>query len=337
MTASEQIQTSNYFNQLGREVDRQWRHFWFTPSDPIPACLLRLVAGLLTLYYLVSFSFDLVTWFGPEGLMRRESASRLMTDFGQETIFRFSLFQVSSDPIYLWLVHAVSVGIATAFALGLWTRVTAVLTLVTLLSYVHRAPMITGFLEPVLTMLVAYLCLTPCGRYFSLDAWRHVGERLSGLTSGTLPHSQLSVMATLGLRLLQVHLIAFHLMIGLSMLAGETWWLGEAVWWLMAHSESRLIDLTWLGATDTGVYFINFLTHGIVAYMFLYVFFVWRPMAFPLVVVASVLVWTFLALVTGAIAYCILMILLSIAFVSPERLREILACCVAPSSSASDA
>jgi hypothetical protein len=335
MTASEQVRTDNYFSRLGQEVDRRWRHFWFTPSDPLPACLLRLVAGLLTLYYLVSFSFDLVTWFGPEGLLRRESAARLMTDFGQETVFRFSLFQVSSDPVYLWLIHATSLVIAAAFTMGLWARVTSVLTLITLLSYVHRGPMITGFLEPVLTMLVAYLCITPCGRYISLDAWRRRGT-LSGFTSVAERESDLSVMATLGLRLLQVHLIAFHFMVGFSMLAGETWWLGEAAWWLIAHSESRLIDLTWLGATDIGVYFINFLTHGIVAYMMLYGIFVWRPLAFPLVVAASIFVWTFLALVTGAIAYCLLMVLLSMAFLPPERMRELLGCCLSTPSPTSD-
>ena len=29
-------------------------------------------------------------------------------------------------------------------------------------------------------------------------------------------------------------------------LGGDTWWMGEAVWWLLAKPESRLVDLTGL-------------------------------------------------------------------------------------------
>jgi hypothetical protein len=321
-SSAEQATSKGYFGELAEVIDSRWRHFWFSPGDPLTMSTVRVVAGILSLYYLLTFSVDLVSWFGPEGLLRRESASRLMTDFGQEVVYRFSLFQVSNDPTYLWLVHGASLLIALAFTVGLFTRLTSVLTLLTLLSYTHRAPMITGFLEPVLTFVVAYLCIAPSGRYLSVDAWRR-GIPLPGPDPKLEQHpfGINSVLANLGWRLLQVHLIAFHVMIGFAMLAGETWWIGEAVWWLIAHTESRLVDLTVLGSTQVGLYFINFLTHLIVAYMFFYGLLVWRPLAFPLVVIVSLLIWTFLALVTGAIGYCALMFLLNVTFVPSDRLR----------------
>src|SRR3982750_1283095 len=43
-----------------------WVQFWFTPADPTPLCLMRIVAGLLTLYVHVAYSLDLVEFFGPD-------------------------------------------------------------------------------------------------------------------------------------------------------------------------------------------------------------------------------------------------------------------------------
>src|SRR5436309_1182438 len=44
-----------------------WIGFWFTAKDPTPLCLMRIVAGLLTLYVHVAYTFDLVAFFGPDG------------------------------------------------------------------------------------------------------------------------------------------------------------------------------------------------------------------------------------------------------------------------------
>ena len=51
---------------------RAWTGFWFTPADPTPLCLMRIVAGLLTLYVHVAYSFDLQAFFGPKGGTPRE-------------------------------------------------------------------------------------------------------------------------------------------------------------------------------------------------------------------------------------------------------------------------
>lgn len=44
-----------------------WSRFWFTPSDPTPLCLMRIVAGLLALYVHISYSFDLQSLEGRDG------------------------------------------------------------------------------------------------------------------------------------------------------------------------------------------------------------------------------------------------------------------------------
>ncbi len=304
---------ARYFERLGQAVDTGWRQFWFTPRDARGVSALRIVAGLMSLYYLITFSFDLILWFGPNGLLNRTTVERLTTGFGQISVFRFSPFQLSDHPGFLWAVHGLAIAIAAAYTAGLYTRVMNVALLILLLGYIHRGPMLTGQLEPVLTMLVAYLCLTPAGAYWSLDARRRA--------AGQSPDDPApSVAANIGQRLIQLHLAGFYALIGLSMLGGDTWWMGDAVWWLMAHSESRLINLTGLARSDVGWYAINFATHAIVLVMLLMPVLVWRPLIRPLLIAATTFVWILLALLTGLIGFCLLMILANVAFVDPRRL-----------------
>jgi hypothetical protein len=53
-----------------------WCRFWFTPSDPTPLCLMRIVAGLLALYVHISYSFDLQALEGRDGWYSTEQANQ---------------------------------------------------------------------------------------------------------------------------------------------------------------------------------------------------------------------------------------------------------------------
>src|SRR5436309_7289245 len=53
-----------------------WCRFWFTPADPTPLCLMRIVAGLLVLYVHVAYTFDLHALFGPDGWYSTAMADR---------------------------------------------------------------------------------------------------------------------------------------------------------------------------------------------------------------------------------------------------------------------
>jgi hypothetical protein len=53
-----------------------WSRFWFTPADPTPLCLMRIVAGLLVLYVHIAYCFDLQALFGPDGWYPIQMADR---------------------------------------------------------------------------------------------------------------------------------------------------------------------------------------------------------------------------------------------------------------------
>ena len=305
-----------YFREASETFGRCWNEFWFVPRDTNVLSLLRLLTGFVALYWLLTFTPDLITFFGPQGMIPPDL---LATWIGSRSMM--SYFNFFSSPAELWTVHVIGIVIVGLFTGGAFTRVTSVLALLVVLSYIHRAPMVAGEFEPILTFVMFYLCFAPCGEYLSVDALlrrRRENSAQAGMpTPGTLVHR--SSATTIATRLIQVHLVLVYLMIVLGQLNGGAWWNGQAVWALMARPESRTVDLTtWLHAHP---YMLNAWTHGIVLFELAFVVFIWNRWARPVLLGLSVVVWTSLALITGLHLYCAMMVLAGLAFVDPAWLR----------------
>lgn len=305
---------SDYFKTLSERFGAGWNRFWYTPSDPATLALLRIGTGLMALYFVSSYSFDIVRLFGPQGMLPIETVTELRGD--ERGGFSYlNYFRLAPE---LYAVHAVGLAILVLFTLGLFTRITSVLALIVVLSYIHRGPVLTGIFEPILTMVMFYLCLGPCGAALSLDAWRakkQTGDDISPPTFG----------ATVSQRLVQVHLSVVYFMMAIGKIAelNDTWWLGEAVWWLMARPESRVIDLT--GVLYNHPYLINAWTHGIVLFELTFAVLIWNRLARPLLLGIAVPMWIALALITGHTAFCMMMLVANLAFVEPAVMRAALA------------
>lgn len=302
---------SSHLVELPEQFGRWWTRFWFLPSDPLTLCVMRVLVGLAALWYHFSHTFDLVRWFGPHGLLPRETARTIAVG-----AYHPSHMYLSDAPGYLWLVHALGFVVLLAMTCGLLTRVSTVLSLVLVLSYVHRAPMITAQFEPVLTMMLAYLCIGPAGAYLSIDSL--LRKRNRAAAAGGEEHAcRNSSWATVATRLMQLHVAAFYVLAGLTMLNGDTWWTGDAMWWLIARTESRMVDLTFIHG-NTFLY--NAWTHLVVAFELAFPLLVWNRTARPIMLAVALVMWGSLALVTGLVSYCAMMLIGSLAFVTPETM-----------------
>jgi hypothetical protein len=297
---------SNYFSNVSREFGASWTRFWFTPSDPATLSLVRLLTGALVIYLHATLALDLVPLFGPNGLLPVPDIAPLEAGSPSYLNYVYSAGE-------LWTVHLIGLAVLVLFAAGLWTRVTSVLALVVFLSDIHRAPMITGLTEPVVAMLLLYLCVAPCGTRFSLD------RRFSGRRGATdlfgLPAATLSTSNTVATRLIQIHLCLWIAMMGFSKLTGDTWWNGLGVWWLIAREDSRLYDFTFLHATPK---LIDVWTHAIVLFELSFPILIWPPLARPLLLVFAAFVWCSLAILTGDFTFPMAMLTASLAFVPPS-------------------
>ncbi len=312
-----------YFETLLSQWGAAWNRFWFTPADATAVSLLRILTGGMACWFLLSFATDLTIWFGTDGLLPIDTVRLLTEDETEKWNRRASYLILSDDPRFLTTVHVVGVIVALAFTVGLATRITGISTLAIVLSYVHRGPMIMGQFEPVLTLMLFYLVLAPCHRRFSVDRWLSQ-RRQAGSTSAKPPfEDKPSITANVCQRMMQVHIAALYLMMGLTKLGGsDVWWSGEAMWWLIAHTESRLVDLTFLHRHE---YLINLWTHAVVWFELLFGLLIWHRLARPLLLAIGVIQWISLGLVTGLLSYCVMMLIANLSFVSSETIRDLVA------------
>jgi hypothetical protein len=313
----------NYTTEVSSSIASGWDRFWFRPVDPIAVCVLRAIAGLAAVYFLVSHSADLIVWLGRDGLLPIATVRQLIgSSPDSPSGFRWSYLFYTDVASTLWILHFLGILVALAFTLGLFSRVTCVLTLLTVLAYVHRAPMITGPFEPILTMLLFYLCLAPSGAVFSLDQIiaRYRARRSPDLQVTLQKRGHDSLAANISLRMMQVHVCALYVMMGLTKLAGDPWWRGDAIWWLAASTESRWLDVTFLYRYPL---LINVWTHAVVAFELLFPILIWHRLIRPLLLCAGFAMWPLLAVVSGQISFCCIMLIANLCFVPPQAWRAV--------------
>lgn len=326
---------SDYLQTLVVSFGRGWSRFWFTPSEASTLAAIRIGAGLVALYLIASFTPNLETYFGEQGLLPLETLREFEPpEPGQLQNFpaqireslprphRFSYLDWLHSAGELWAAHSIGLAVLALFTAGLLTRLTSVLALIVVLSYYHRAPMLTGHAEPVLAFVLLYLCLGPAGRCWSLDRWLRDrrADRSAPMPSGghNAPAEQtgLSWTATLSLRLIQVHLTLLYAMMALGKFSSDVWWNGSAIWLLIGRTESRLVDLSWLHAHP---YFISGCCYAVLLWQAAFPILVWNRLARPLMLVVNVVMLLLLAPITGHVAGAVMMIVASMAFIQRPR------------------
>jgi hypothetical protein len=309
----------DYFRELGERTGQAWNRFWFLPSDPLTLSLVRVLTGLIAFYTVLTYTPDLVLLFGPDGLLPVEGILRLRGD-----LTSFSYLNWLRTPDQLWAAHVAGLAVLGLFTVGLFTRVTAILSLVVVLSYVHRAPVLTSEMEPVLAFVMFYLCLGPSGAYLSLD--RLLARRKTTATAASAaPTAQItSWAATVAVRLIQVHLAIVYVMMILAQLNENTWWDGTAMWWLAGNRQSAMLNLTWLHEHP---WLVNAWTHSFVLYEAAFVVLAWNRLAAPLMILLGCFAWCLLAIVTGLAPLAAIMIVASLAFLPPSSLRTLMGGC----------
>ena len=316
----------NYSRTLCNSIGSAWTRFWFTPSDPIVLSLIRVLVGLLAVWWYLGYYADLQAWFGPNGLLSHELTQQMRTDESGAQHFAFSILDYVDSASELWFVYGLGLAAIGLMTLGIFSRFSTIASLIFVLSFIHRGPLVTRPVDNILVMLMFYLCIGPSGANFSVDATLRRRRQAAALQAGTLrPVSPLSSAATVATRLMQIHLCLIYAAMVVAQLQVEAWWQGTAVWWLMARPESRLINLTSLSNMGLGFeYLVNFCTHAVVLYEICFALLAWNTLARPILLVLGLFVWTGIALIGGAVTFAVAMLIANLAFLRPETLRG---CC----------
>jgi hypothetical protein len=311
--------SESYFSGLSQRLGQAWNRFWFTPSDPFTLAVLRVLTAGVALALYLSYIPDLEQWFGPDGLLSENSMLRL-----RGTVPVFSIFDYATSNTSLWVFFWLGAAALSLFLIGLFTRVTAVLALVAVLSLIHRGPVLARPVDDIVAMMMFYLCLGPSGAALSIEAW---WSRRKTIDAGQLaPAPPTSWSATVATRLMQIHVSVIYFLMAMAKLKSPVWWMGTAVWGLLAKPESRLIYLPGLANPEPpAVYILNAWTLSIVIFELAFAFLIWNRLARPLLLGLALPIWIGISLLTGMTSWVLMMLVANLAFVSPAALRACLA------------
>lgn len=276
---------------------RQWLRFWFSSDDPTRLHVLRVMAGLLFLAWLLPIAGNLDSLYSLDGwfdLQAYREAGRLPE--GAPKPMTWSVLYLAGSGWKLHALYWTSIAILLAFTLGLATRVTAVLTWIIVGSFT-ASPVLDADVDPILILLAFYLMvgylligqingdLTGNERLFGvIPAW---WRRWRGRASFQAP----SVAVNLVVRLLQFHVALVIVSNGFHKLQFGDWWGGIAFWFpLYSSPEVTLADVRKNTAyADVYVAFLNVLTYGAMLWQLGFPLFAWKPAWRPLLVGGAVI------------------------------------------------
>lgn len=219
-----------------------WTRFWFTPVQPIGLHCLRLLAGVLFLFCFIPLAGQFHSWFGLGGWFDRQAyveASRLSG--GPPVQFGWSLFFMGGNNPGLMTAFFYGALVSFAlFGLGLWPRITGVVTWVLLVSFLAN-PVTMAESDQLLSfyaflLMLGYLLLgqwhgrpSLLGRIFGpARVWPLAGLRSPSAGSA---EPAPSYAANLVVRLLQVQFAIVVLASALQKLQLGDWWSGIAFWY----------------------------------------------------------------------------------------------------------
>ena len=312
--------------ELARSIARGWNRFVFSPSDPTPLGLIRVVVGALATWSLFVYGLDLHAFFGRSGWANLE----VVQAFRREQMPYSWSFWFWVPDAFLRPAWVVCLAILAAFTLGFRSRTTAVLAWVIVASTARRVPISLYGFDDVLSTWLLYLAASGAsGQAASIDRflarWKQnraevARRRKDGRWTAPTGVPSPTVSANIGLRLIQCHLALIYGMSGLSKFLDVGWWNGTAIWGTLASGEFRLFDLTWLAAYPL---LLNAMTHAALFLETTYPALVWVKPARPLVLLGVAGMHLGIGLTLGLFEFSLAMLAANLAFASGPWLRSL--------------
>jgi uncharacterized membrane protein YphA (DoxX/SURF4 family) len=313
-----------------------WNSFWFKPADPTLLGLIRILAGLMLVYTHFVWGLGLESFFGADGWFSSPAAVEFLRSepyVASDAAGEEAAVQTRRNPYilsfwwwvpydWIWYAHGASLVVLVLFTIGFWTRLTAVLSFVVVVSYVYRIQPALFGLDQINGMLMFYLMIGPSGDALSVDRWlarrraRRRGDPAAGL-------ARPSFGANLALRLIQVHMCVIYFFAGVSKLKGTSWWSGEALWFTFGNLEYQTLDMTWVAHDPWFPWLINVMTHTVVAWELTFCALIWRPLLRPIVLALAVVTHVGIGACLGLWTFGLVMLIGCASFLSPTWIASV--------------
>jgi hypothetical protein len=205
-----------------RMLDR----WWFGYGSPTTLGVFRILIGMIVILDLFIRASDWEAWFGEYGFvpawLGRSWLGNVPLGSGDFSLPRLSLISGVTDPRIAIAFFALVTVAAVTTTLGIWTRFSAFLLAMGIVSLHHRNSGVLHGGDTALRIAVLYLAVSPCGRACSLD-------RLMRLRRGEeTGQEEISLWPQ---RLVQFNLAIIYFTTVWLKFFGGTWLNGTAAWY----------------------------------------------------------------------------------------------------------
>jgi hypothetical protein len=219
-------------------VGQRLARFALEPSRPHPLGAFRIGVALVLLAQTWMLSDGVLALFGSKGLIQWTISEPISAPWLPRLgalaplVQRFGLS--ADECVYaLTMVYALSL---VGLLLGWRTRLSAFVAWLTHTTLINSGGMFAYGVEIFAHLSLAYCVIMPVGSAFSLDV-------RAGRES-----EEPSALATLSLRVLQLHLCLVYLSTGVEKALGEQWQSGEALWKALMQPLYGQFDFAWLAS-----------------------------------------------------------------------------------------
>jgi Vitamin K-dependent gamma-carboxylase len=203
-------------------------------GSPRPLAVLRIGIATALIGEAAMVAPHLHDYYGPVGLVQLP-LSEAFAHWSLPSLALLTRLCSSAgvaDSTTVQVAFAVYVVALHLLLLGCWTRIAAVASWLLFLAF-KKAGSVSAYGGFEFAQIALFYCaLFPVGGALSIDAIRHPAPP--------------SLAASIGVRLLQLHLCIVYGASGIEKSLGEQWWSGEAIWRALMRPGLVGFDFSWL-------------------------------------------------------------------------------------------
>lgn len=335
----------DYLLNLPVAMVKGWDRFFFTPADPIMLGVIRIMVGSILLYVHLTCLPAVLDFIGPQAWVDEETFTELhdapkhhkyqlnsklpyQFELDEQAVrergrqpYGFSIWFLINDPQWVKVTYYIGVACVAMMMLGLFTRVTSVLSWAFHLSYMHRAMMIWFGMDAMFSFMLLYLAISPCGTVLSLDRW--IANRRN------YRPVQPMWLANTTTRMIQIHISIVYFIAGIAKLQGTTWWSGSATWLTMnSPMFNEGLDIGWLTDPRLGEWFWHYFcfasTYATLAFEIAFPFLIWNRTLRPWLIFCAFVLHLGIALFMGLGGFGMIMLSACFSFIRPAGMRWLL-------------
>lgn len=278
-----------------------WEKTFFVEESTASVAVIRLLTGVLLVFWAVSLTPDFTAFFGQDPIAPSSTMSN-----GRWSLL--TLWDSDGAAVALYFLLILS---GVAVAIGWHTRLAAALAFIVLVSVDRKNPYVLNAGDVLLRHITFFTLLAPGGVALSVAARNRHGTIWAFPPRLAWPR-----------RLMQVQLSVIYIATVIGKLGGDTWQEGTAVGYALRIGDMVRIPLP--GLVLDNLLLVNLLTFGTLLVEFALGVLIWNRRLRPWVLLAGLLFHLSidLTLMVGFFSPAILV--LYVAFIEPEEMEAFL-------------